>query len=306
MESAVTLLPEPLSPTRPTHEPRLTSKDTPSTARSTPSGVLNVVTRSFTWRRGSARRPGPRSRPRSRCSTCPRSDVSRTAARVMRLRLCSSARWAAPHERSRSGALSSPGRLPGSSAARDRLDPRSNRQGLGGALVHREQSARRSLVRRVTRAGRPAPARSAPAFELGERGVHDERALRSHGPPPLQRRGHRALVLRGEQAAPRYPHRPGGRSRSRAPPSSCAVTQLRWGMPSTAAPRLELVDIDAHGARALVLRFPAVGLRRERCSIGFGVGDPRRPRAGAARPTRRCKPGRAHAPRSARYQARWG
>jgi len=50
MESAVTDLPQPDSPTMPRVSPRATSNDTPSTARTTPSRVLNCVWRSRTSR----------------------------------------------------------------------------------------------------------------------------------------------------------------------------------------------------------------------------------------------------------------
>ncbi len=50
MESAVTDLPQPDSPTMPRVSPRASSNDTPSTARTTPSSVLNCVCRSRTWR----------------------------------------------------------------------------------------------------------------------------------------------------------------------------------------------------------------------------------------------------------------
>ena len=60
--SAVTLLPEPLSPTSPTVLPRGTSNDTPSTARSSPASVRNDTTRSRTSSSGEPRveRAGPR------------------------------------------------------------------------------------------------------------------------------------------------------------------------------------------------------------------------------------------------------
>ena len=53
IESAVTLLPQPLSPTMPTLAPAGTSNDTPSTARSLPASVWKLVTRPVTRRSGS-------------------------------------------------------------------------------------------------------------------------------------------------------------------------------------------------------------------------------------------------------------
>ena len=50
IESAVTDLPQPDSPTMPSVSPRARSNDTPSTARTTPSRVLNWVWRSRTSR----------------------------------------------------------------------------------------------------------------------------------------------------------------------------------------------------------------------------------------------------------------
>src|SRR4051794_40788327 len=52
IESAVTLLPQPDSPTMPSVSPGETSNDTPSTARVTPSSVKKNVARSRTERRG--------------------------------------------------------------------------------------------------------------------------------------------------------------------------------------------------------------------------------------------------------------
>ena len=52
MDMLVTLLPEPDSPTIPRVLPRSSWKDTPSTARTTPSSVLNRTRRSLTSRYG--------------------------------------------------------------------------------------------------------------------------------------------------------------------------------------------------------------------------------------------------------------
>src|SRR2546425_2170968 len=49
-ERAVTVLPQPDSPTSPSVSPAASSKDTPSTARTTPSRVKNCVYRSLTSR----------------------------------------------------------------------------------------------------------------------------------------------------------------------------------------------------------------------------------------------------------------
>src|ERR1019366_9255514 len=54
IERAVTVLPQPLSPTRATVVPRGTSNDTPSTARTMRPSVRNVVTRSRTRRIGAS------------------------------------------------------------------------------------------------------------------------------------------------------------------------------------------------------------------------------------------------------------
>ena len=48
IESDVTDLPEPDSPTMPSVEPGSTANDSPLTAATTPSSVLNVVLRSLT------------------------------------------------------------------------------------------------------------------------------------------------------------------------------------------------------------------------------------------------------------------
>ena len=53
IESAVTLLPLPDSPTTASVSPRFTSNDTPSTARTTPSSVKKCVFRFSTRRSGS-------------------------------------------------------------------------------------------------------------------------------------------------------------------------------------------------------------------------------------------------------------
>ena len=52
-DSALTLLPQPDSPTRATVSPGRTSHDTPSTARTTPPEVVNWVCRSRTSSRTS-------------------------------------------------------------------------------------------------------------------------------------------------------------------------------------------------------------------------------------------------------------
>ena len=52
MDFAVTLLPEPDSPTMPSVSPGRSVKLTPSTARTTPASVKNQVCRSSTWRMG--------------------------------------------------------------------------------------------------------------------------------------------------------------------------------------------------------------------------------------------------------------
>ena len=58
IESAVTLLPQPLSPTIAKVSPGMTWNETPSTARTTPSRVKNQVRRSATSRSGSIRAAG--------------------------------------------------------------------------------------------------------------------------------------------------------------------------------------------------------------------------------------------------------
>jgi hypothetical protein len=56
-ERAVTLLPEPLSPTMPSVSPGPTVKETPSTARTAPASVRKTVWRSLTSSTGTV--PGP-------------------------------------------------------------------------------------------------------------------------------------------------------------------------------------------------------------------------------------------------------
>ncbi len=51
-DSAVTLLPDPLSPTMPSVSPGPTVKDTPSTARTAPASVRKTVRRSSTSNTG--------------------------------------------------------------------------------------------------------------------------------------------------------------------------------------------------------------------------------------------------------------
>src|SRR5580704_13522076 len=59
IESAVTVFPQPLSPTRATVEPRGTSNDTPSTARNVPESERKLVTRSRTRSSGASSIPKP-------------------------------------------------------------------------------------------------------------------------------------------------------------------------------------------------------------------------------------------------------
>ena len=57
MERAVTLLPQPLSPTMPSVRPAWSSKLAPSTALTIPSSAKKYVRRSFTLRIGTRSRP---------------------------------------------------------------------------------------------------------------------------------------------------------------------------------------------------------------------------------------------------------
>src|SRR5437762_531798 len=58
-DSAVTALPQPDSPTMPSVSPAASSKDTPSTACTTPSRVKNCVFRSLTSRSSGTHSPLP-------------------------------------------------------------------------------------------------------------------------------------------------------------------------------------------------------------------------------------------------------
>src|SRR2546427_11639839 len=58
-ERAVTVLPQPDSPTSPSVSPAASSKDTPSTARTTPSRLKNCVCRSLTARSSGTPLPFP-------------------------------------------------------------------------------------------------------------------------------------------------------------------------------------------------------------------------------------------------------
>ena len=177
---AVTDLPEPDSPTIENTSPRCTSKVTPSTARTTPSSVVNLAWRSRT-ESSSSREPGVERRHFSFGSSASRRpSPTNTKARTVR-------KMAMPGKNSRCGAV-----------GEDAL-----------ALGH-HQAPRRGGVLRARPRGTTAPPRTRITRADGDGAVDDDRLegvgedVAEHDPPlrVAERRGrlHVLELLQGQEA----------------------------------------------------------------------------------------------------------